>query len=520
MEFTQYIWRLYAYSERGQEAIAKTAESFLDTASTNDMMWRWPLHRLDSEGEPVQLEDEFVEADLRTVVRSWLREQTVDSDESATSLFTGIVDEGIEMWQEADGERRFYYFGGEGSEEEVYSNIAGVSLALHEVFPEHFLPYLFNRRFDRFSAICDAFTIPIPKPPGKMHKRERALYYTALNQALHEFRRQHLLTPKEMVAFLYDFAPRVIAAEQDAELPAPSRVWFTMGGIGGNGDFEFLDQVNVTSTSIWQGNMDTRRGDMILMWCVSPRSYLHSICRAIADGYADPFFYFYSTIEVGNFVRVPPVSFKEFAGHPVLSLNNSVKAHFQGAGGQQFPLDDYLMLLGILSGKGFDISKLPIPPSHVFDLPEGLENERDVEIQLVEPLLRRLGYTDADWVRQMPLRMGRGERNFPDYAIDANTKRGEESAALLIEAKYEIATRQQREDAYLQGKSYALRLQAKAFVLAAKEGIWLYRQAEDFSAECCQHWSWKDMEHPDRFHEVSVLLGKARSRAVRSRRSR
>jgi hypothetical protein len=83
---------------------------------------------------------------------------------------------------------------GDGSEKEVFSNIAGVSLALHEAFPEHFLPYLFNRRFDRFSAICEAFTIPIPKPPGKMHKRERALYYAALNQALQEFRGQHFHT--------------------------------------------------------------------------------------------------------------------------------------------------------------------------------------------------------------------------------------------------------------------------------------------------------------------------------------
>ncbi|MGA2597540.1 MAG: restriction endonuclease subunit R [Bryobacteraceae bacterium] len=375
------------------------------------------------------------------------------------------------MTQEQSAEPRFYYFAGADSEDQVFSNIAGISLALHRAFPEYFHPYLFNRRFDRFSAICDAFTIPIPKPPGKMQKRDRALYYLAVNQALQEFRRKYGLTPPEMVAFLYDFARRVLDAEQDSELPPPSKVWFTMGGVGDNGDFEFLDQADKTSTGIWQGNLDTRRGDVILMWCVTPRSYLHSICRAITDGFADPFFYFYSTVEVGDFVKVPPVVFKEFAEHPVLSLNKSVKAHFQGAGGKRFPLEDYLVLLGILSGKGFDISKLPIPPSHVFDLPEGLENERDVEIQLVEPLLRRLGYTDTDWVRQMPLRMGRGERNFPDYAIDANTKRGEESAALLIEAKYEIATRQQREDAYLQGKSYALRLQASAFLLAAKEGI-------------------------------------------------
>src|ERR1039457_3867495 len=183
MEFTHYIWRLYADSERGREAIAKTAESFLDVDSIDDMMWQWPLHKLDSEGEPIQIEGEFVEADLRVAVRGWLCEEKVDSDEAARSLFTKLVDAGIEMSQEKDGERRFYYFAGEGWEDQVFSNIAAISLALHEAFPEHFLPYLFKWRFNQVTAICDAFTVPIPKPPGKMQKRDRALYYIALNQA-------------------------------------------------------------------------------------------------------------------------------------------------------------------------------------------------------------------------------------------------------------------------------------------------------------------------------------------------
>lgn len=520
MEFTRYIWRLYAASKLGCEAIAKNADSFLDAVSIADMMWRWPLHRRDSEGDLIQLEDESFEADLRVVVGSWLAEKTVDSEETAIALFTRIVDGGIEMTQEHGEEPRFYYFAGADSEDQVFSNIAGISLALHRAFPQYFLPYLFNRRFDRFSAICDAFTIPIPKPPGKMQKRDRAIFYLAVNQALQEFRGKYGLTPPEMVAFLYDFARRVLDAEQDSEVPPPSKVWFTMGGVGDNGDFEFLDQADKTSTGIWQGNLDTRRGDVILMWCVAPRSYLHSICRAITDGFADPFFYFYSTVEVGDFVRVPPVVFKELAEHPVLCLNKSVKAHFQGAGGKPFPLEDYVLLLEILGRKGFEISRLPIPPSSAFDLPDGLESERDVEIQLVEPLLKRLGYSERDWLRQMPLRMGRGERNFPDYAIEANPKRGEESATFLIETKYEIATKKQHDEAYLQGKSYALRLQANAFLLAAKEGIWLYRLSDGFSTESYQHWNWREIEHPDRLHDVLAVLGKGRVKVDRSRRSR
>ena len=283
-----------------------------------------------------------------------------------------------------------------------------------------------------------------------------------------------------------------------------------MGGINDNGDFEFLDQADQHTTARWQGNVETRRGDVVLMWCVTPRSYLHSIWRALDDGFADPFFYFYNSMRIGRCTRLPPVCFKEFMDNPVLATNKSVRAHFQGAGGKPFPLEDYLVLLELLKNKGCETSSLPVPPPHAFAFGERLENERDVEIQLVEPLLTQLGYSASEWLRQMPLRMGRGERNYPDYAVEPNLGRGEESASFLIETKYEIATKQQLEDAFIQGKSYALRLQALAFVLAAKEGIWLYRQADGFSAERYQHWTWQEIEHPDRFHELAAELGRSR----------
>jgi hypothetical protein len=324
------------------------------------------------------------------------------------------------------------------------------------------------------------------------------------------------LAPPELIAFLYDFAPRVLAAEQDAELAPPSRVWFTMGGINDNGDFEFLDQADSNTTARWQGNVETRRGDVILMWCVAPRSYLHSIWRALDDGFADPFFYFYNSMRIGRCIKLPPVCFKEFMEDPVLAANKSVRAHFQGAGGKPFPLEDPV-LLEILKRKGCETSSLPVPPPHAFAFGERLENERDVEIQLVEPLLKQLGYSASEWLRQMPLRMGRGERNYPDYAVEPNPRRGEESAAFLIETKYEIATKLQLEDAFLQGKSYALRLQALAFVLAAKEGLWLYRQTDGFSAERHLHWTWQEIEHPDRFHELAAELGKGRLTSRRRR---
>jgi len=511
---------MYAASDCGRAAIAKPAEAFAgSTDGEADALFKFrvQLFRDAPDGDLVPIEGEFGEADVRRDVRTGFSGRVVSDAESAKLLFTELVDEGFTMSFEEDGETRSYGFGGKDLEDDVFSNIDAFSLGLHDIFPEYFVPFLFRWRFDQFSAICRHFSLPIPLPPGKAPGRDRALYYLALNEPLQEFRRRHRLTPPELVAFLYDFAPRVLAAEQDSELPPTSRVWFTMGGVNNNGDFDLLDQADGTSTVVWQGNVETRRGDVILMWCVAPRSYLHSVWRALDDGFADPFFYFYSSMRIGRCIKLPPVRFKEFMDHPVLALNKSVRAHFQGAGGKPFPLEDYLVLLEMLKRKGCETSVLPIPPPHAFAFGERLENERDVETQLVEPLLVQLGYSAGQWLRQMPLRMGRGERNYPDYAVEPNTRRGEESATFLIETKYEISTKKQLEEAYIQGKSYALRLQALAFMLAAKEGLWLYRQAEGFSAERGLHWTWQEIEHPDRFHELAAELGKGRLRSPRRR---
>ena len=511
MEFTKYIWNLYAASDCGLAAIAKPADSFAAAGFDADpFALRVQLFRSCADGEPVAIGGEFAEANALDDVRTYFSDKEVKNADAAKSLYTDLVDKGLTLSFEEEGEERLYYHGGRGFEDDIFSNVEAFSLALYDVFPEHFVPFLFRTRFDQFSAICRGFNIPIPQPPGKTQRRDRALYYVALNDALQGFRARYRLHPRELIAFLYDFAPRVLAAEQDPELPPPSRVWFTMGGVNDNGDFEFLDQADESSTARWQGNVETRRGDVVLMWCVAPRSYLHSIWRALDDGFADPFFYFYDSTRIGRCIKVPPVCFKELLHDPALASNRSVRAHFQGAGGKPFPLEDYLALLEILKRKGYDTSLLPVPPPHAFVFGERLQNERDVEIQLVEPLLAHLGYSANQWLRQMPLRMGRGERNYPDYAVEPNPRRGEESASFLIEAKYEISTKQQLDDAFIQGKSYALRLQARAFVLASKEGIRLYRQADGFSGERHLHWTWQDIEHPDRFHELAAELGKGR----------
>ena len=104
---------------------------------------------------------------------------------------------------------------------------------------------------------------------------------------------------------------------------------------------------------------------------------------------------------------------------------------------------------------------------------------------------------------------GRGERNYPDYVFGADPCLGEESAVALIECKLDISTNKELKETFVQAKSYGLRLRAIVLALAARRGLWIFRQREDgFSIEHFTFKTWDELSHPDVLHEVSLVFGK------------
>jgi hypothetical protein len=140
---------------------------------------------------------------------------------------------------------------------------------------------------------------------------------------------------------------------------------------------------------------------------------------------------------------------------------------------------------------------------------DGVASERDVEKLLLEPLLRRLGYEEGDWVRQYRVRMGRGERVRPDYAFGLQGVAGEETAQMLVEAKHRILTLSALREAYLQARSYAERLRANTIVLCAVEGLWLFRRNRgSFSAEAFEQFGWLEANEGKPFDSLLRQIGK------------
>jgi hypothetical protein len=227
------------------------------------------------------------------------------------------------------------------------------------------------------------------------------------------------------------------------------------------------------------------------------------------NGFNDPFFYFYSLIRVGHPTKILPIPFSEFSKNPLLGSKPAVRAHFQGASGTPFTVEDYAAISEILKMKGYDTSLLPAPPAAEEFLNDKLLIERDVEQVFMEPLLKRLGFKEKEWIRQFPLRMGRGERNYPDYVLGGDPRFGEESAVALVECKFDIETKKELKEAFVQAKSYALRLQALLFGLAARRGFWIFQCRDDgFSIDHFLFKTWNELTHPDILHEISVIIGK------------
>jgi hypothetical protein len=392
-------------------------------------------------------------------------------------------------------------------EEDWYDYVAAVSLGLYQGQPEYFLPYNFRRKFNQVEEIHAEFDIPLPPIPGKADKSGRGVYYASLNEVWQEFRQRHGLSPVEMCAFLYDFAPQFTTPMDSSDLPSPSKAWLITGGPW---DIEFAEKAGPDTVGGWGGNVGIRRGDILMLYLVSPRRCIDSIWRACTDGFVDPFFHYHGMVWICGHVKTVPVNFSELMEHRLLSQKPAVRAHFQGPSSKaSFSVEEYEAILEIMKGKGQDISTLPCVPSSGYLPTVELQRERDVEIHLIEPLLKRLGYKQSDWVRQMPVKMGRGERNYPDYAFGANPTRGEESAKMLLESKFQLSAHREFVEGFYQTKSYALRLQSKMMVMAAMEGVWVFSPVSGrFDIKKFLRKSWGELSHPDAFHELLCLIGK------------
>ena len=211
------------------------------------------------------------------------------------------------------------------------------------------------------------------------------------------------------------------------------------------------------------------------MYCLSPRSYIHSIWRANSGGIFNPFDNYHCRTTVCDGIRVPDITFNDLKGDDYFKEVPIVRKNLQGINGWELTAKDYNELQRIIEQKGGDISTLP----KLFnggDIDFGkLEKEKNVEEQILIPALRDLGYKDTDWTRQLSLKAGRKEKAIPDFVFFPTGQEHFETAPMVIEAKLDMSSVTEQNKAFKQVFSYLKMLRSKLMAICDKERIVVYR---------------------------------------------
>ncbi|MDB2685932.1 hypothetical protein N9Y42_01865 [Mariniblastus sp.] len=351
--FDEKAWNKFKNSNQGEEALSRTLLEHADFIEEREH-FRANLLVPVKDGQEVE---EYKQVDLCDFISHCFRDRSVNSSEEAKELYSFIVDLGFSLVSPDDklGDSELAFGGGSKGYEfyrNSYTNIAGLSAGLQTVFPQWFAPFFFARNFHMFSNLCQRNGIEIPALPKKGAYKARAWFYFEINEALQSFRTQNGMSPEELNAFLYEYAIEDSDFTSDGPMPEPQRAWIVSGGAVHNGDFETVDNATNEDSYPWNCSVDARRGDLVVMYCVSPRSCIHSIWRVTEDGFVDPFFYYYNTAWIGECQRISPISFKDLKENDVWEKSSFVKSNAQGKSGSELTTEEYQEIAQIAESNG------------------------------------------------------------------------------------------------------------------------------------------------------------------------
>ena len=382
-------------------------------------------------------------------------------------------------------------------------HIVFYSLYLSILNPHFFFSYFFVSQFWLIEKIFKEFDLTLPALPKTRDYKSRLNYYFELCEILYYFRQENMMKPEEFFAFLYGFVGNFIKENLEVN-SKPLRIWITGGS---KEDYETVRDGSGDEHHIWSGNTEVRKSDLQLIYFRSPYSGIGAISTCLSDGFYDPFDYYASRVITSKIKTFEFVTLKELRENPVWKNNFLVKMNMQGVKGQIISHAEYQELRKILVQKGEKSKVLTELENVIIETDVDLLNEQDVEQNLLEPLLIKLGFKSENWVRQLPVRMGRGERNYPDYALFVNNKaKGDETAKYLWEAKYRISNAKQLSDTFFQAKSYARRLNSLAFGLIAVEGVWISQKEDDFEFSKIKNYSWLELKNSQNWAELKKVF--------------
>ena len=507
------IWNLYKNSEKGKEVITL----FSYNTGQDEVEWAENIFKKYSEyfgGEDVV--DYCVDNFCLSLLSIFADGLELDEKETELSdYFIKLIDN-IEIADAKENEEGVFIKIEDGfvlvvqkDYKSLCAILSEISLALHFLYPDSFYPILSREQFDVFMKILDVLEIPMPELPAKSDKRGRLLLYNELNKNITKFAVENNLTPEETCACIYDFAFMLFdESKTQTEMPEPTNIWLTGGS---KEDYKiFLENPVEGATSVWTCNENTKRGDIIVMYVLSPYSCIQSIWRAEIGGVYTPFNYYNSRTRATNGIVVPHITLNELKADPYFSQLGIVRKNFQGVNGVQFSANDYKELQRLLKDKGFDTSVLPQLYKPDLEFESQLKNEKDVEEKLLIPLLEKLGYSETDWTRQLSQKAGRKEKAIPDFVFLPKGEIHFQNAPMVIEAKFDMNSNIERTKSYNQALSYARMMKSSVFGICDKDRLIIYKEKKGyfdrFNPVFEKHW--QNINDAEIFRQLKLLIGK------------
>lgn len=207
MKFSTYTWQLYKQSDQGKAAIA----AFMPECEDD-------CYNVFIKYNPGFTGDKDTYTDLLETAYVWASDWEIDSLEDAKDAFTFIVNHGLRMEGQDVIFPQEYDF--------ILLIISPLSFGLYNS-SKFFIPNFFQYNFYALKKLVDYFELELPDYPKKSDYRARCMYYWELCEMFYKSRMDNDLSPEELCAFIYDFAPNVIGEQPIAELPEPTNAWLS-----------------------------------------------------------------------------------------------------------------------------------------------------------------------------------------------------------------------------------------------------------------------------------------------------
>lgn len=389
------------------------------------------------------------------------------------------------------------------SSKEVFEHFSNrmidYTTALAKDMPELFVPYYYQYNFNMLEKIAEEFDIELPSIPLKKDYEGRFYYYGKICEVLQDFRDVYNLSPFELYAFLYDFAPKYIGGVDSyiiKDLPEPKSAFL----IGSPAQTNYI-QYEHNDITFWQCNPETRVGDMVLMYERTPVSAITTIWRSVSIGFNDPFFYYYRCTYISHPKKVKKISLNQLKEDNVFKNIGIIRKNMIGVNGVELKPSEYNYLMDLVEA---DVPRIE------FSLDTAnteFQTEKDVENILIKPLLQKLGYTEDDYVQQLYIEIGNHNHALiPDFVLLPDRRRGHQSAFALIEAKLSIPNSKEMDEVKIQARSYARQLNAKYSCIADMHRFQIFDVNDDY-AEVIFSATWNSLKEPDTFLMLQKLIG-------------